>query len=97
MNVVPLKNVTNTRDLGVIFNSNRIFDMYIESVVKSASEILDYVTRKSKMFRKIRAVTCLFTSFVLGKLDFVNIVRNSRKTMFISRIENIQYRLVKYL
>lgn len=85
------------RDLGVIHDSKLIFDSHVNNIISKASKALGFVMRNSGDFRQAKSLKILYCSLVRSHLEYSSQVWNPQYVTYISRIENIQKKFLKYL
>lgn len=84
-------------DLGVIHDSKLIFDQHIDKICTRATKALGFVMRNSECFKNVKTFKILYCSFVRSILEYASQVWNPCYNKYISRIENIQKKFVKYI
>lgn len=85
------------RDLGITFDSKLLFDDHINNIVNKASRALGFILRISSDFNSIKTLKILYCAFVRSNLEYVSQVWNPNYNIYISRIERIQERFIRYL
>ncbi|KAL0879152.1 hypothetical protein ABMA27_002946 [Loxostege sticticalis] len=94
---VNLQRESIIRDLGVCHDSKLLFDTHINYIISKASKALGFVMRNSKDFTQIKTLKILYCALVRSNLEYASQVWNPRYQTYISRIENIQKRFIKYV
>ncbi|CAK1580774.1 unnamed protein product [Parnassius mnemosyne] len=92
-----ISRVNHIHDLGVIHDNKFIFDKHIEYIVNKASKALGFILRTSSCFRSLKAVKILYCSYVRSHLEYASQVWNPQYIVYISRIESIQKKFLRYL
>lgn len=92
-----LKRVNFIKDLGIIFDSKLIFDRHVDSVVNASSKMLGYIKRKCSSFSNHKALITIYNAFVLSKLSFGSVIWCPFYKTYISRLENVQNKFVRFL
>lgn len=85
------------RDLGVCHDDRLLFDKHIDNIVSKASRALGFVMRSAKDFHQVKTFKILYCTFVRSYLEYASQVWSPRYQIYVSRIENIQKRFLKYL
>lgn len=85
------------RDLGVLHDSKLLFDSHVDAIISKAFKALGFVMRNSREFGQAKTLKILYCSFVRSHLEYASQVWSPRYLTYISRIENVQRRFVKYL
>lgn len=94
---VSLSRETVVRDLGVFHDSKLLFDAHIDSIVSKASRALGFLMRTSSDFKQAKTLKILYCSLVRSNLEFASQVWSPRYLTYISRLENVQKRFIKFL
>ena len=92
-----LSRVSSIKDLGVTFDSKLLFNEHIDNIVKRASKALGFVIRMSAEFEMVKTFKILYCAFVRSHLEYVSQVWNPSYNTYITRIEGIQKRFLRYL
>lgn len=92
-----LTRVNNIRDLGITFDSKLLFDTHIDNIVRKASKALGFILRVSAEFKDIKTLKILYCTFVRCHLEYASQVWNPVYDTYVTRIERIQKRFLKYL
>lgn len=88
---------THFKDLGVTFDSKLSFKLHINTITSQAYQQLGFIIRNSKLFSKDQSVTLLFNALVRPRLEYASTVWNPHYKVYISDLENIQRKFLKYL
>jgi hypothetical protein len=94
---VVLKRETVIRDLGVLHDHKLVFDSHINNIISKASRALGFIMRSSRDFRHAKTLKILYCSLVRSHLEYASQVWSPRYSTYISRIEGIQRRFMKFL
>ena len=97
INNVPLQEVKNIRDLGVILDSRLRFDMHIDNICKKALKTLGFFLRNCKEFKKPDTKICLYNALVRSILEYCSVVWNPHYKKYKNRIESIQKRFLWHM
>lgn len=89
--------VTSIKDLGVTFDDKLLFDKHINLMVSKALRMLGFVKRSTASFSSITAIKVLYFAFVYSILNYCSVVWCPQYQTYISRIERIQKKIIKYL
>lgn len=85
------------RDLGIIFDSKLLFDKHIDYIVNKASKALGFILRISVDFTSLKTYKILYCAFVRSHLEYASQVWNPAFDIYITRIERIQKRFLRFL
>lgn len=97
INNVALQKVNQVKDLGVIFDSKLSFNAHVEKVVNACNRMLGYIMRQCQHFKNQKSLIVLYNAYIFSKLNFATVIWNPQYSVYIDRLEKIQYRFVKYL
>jgi len=89
--------VTSIRDLGIIFNYNMDFSIHINTFIKKAFKMLDFISRNTIDYKNTNALKILYYSLVRSHLEFGSIVWSPHYFSYTSLIDNVQYKFLKLL
>lgn len=92
-----LSKVTSMKDLGLIQDSKLLFDKHIDKAVKKASKSLGFVIRSTHAFKSIKPIKVLYSAYVRSILEYASVIWNPQYDVYISRIESIQKKFLRYL
>ena len=90
----PISQVSSTRDLGVILQSNGKFDQHIQEKVSKASQLCGWIFRTFKTRDKLSMLT-LYKSLILPHLDYCSLVWSPSSVGDLQRIESVQRLLTR--
>ena len=96
-NSVALEELTNIRDLGIIFDQELSFATHMNHLVSSSLKLWCFVCRTCSNFKNIAAIKTLYFSLIRSKLEYVSIVWNPFYRKYIKQIENVQRRYLKFV
>lgn len=97
LNHQHITRVTHAKDLGVIFDNKLLFDKHVNNIVQKASKVLGFVIRSTACFQSLKPLKILYCSYVRSQLEYASQVWNPQYQVYISRIESIQRRFLRYL
>lgn len=92
-----LQRVATIKDLGVIQDSGLIFDSHINIISTKASKALGFIMRISKEFESAKTIKILYCAYVRSNLEYASQVWNPMYNVYVSRLEKIQRRFVRFL
>nr|CAH7747916.1 unnamed protein product [Callosobruchus chinensis] len=92
-----LARVQEAKDLGITFTSDLSFYKHIDQMVRSATRMLGFIIRNCKSFTNIDALKTLFYTLVRSVVEYGCIVWSPIYTTYISKIERVQIKFMKYL
>lgn len=85
------------RDLGVLHDSKLLFNGHVENIINRAYKALGFVMRTSRDFVNAKTFKILYCTYVRSTLEYASQIWNPRYNTYISRIERIQTKFLKYL
>ncbi|XP_044757831.1 uncharacterized protein LOC123315985 [Coccinella septempunctata] len=97
LNGNDLNRVTQTRDLGVLFDDKCSFVPHIENTISSAFRTYGFIVRNSKYFLNTRTLISLFNSLIRSKLEYASIIWRPIYECHVNRLEAVQRRFYKFL
>jgi Reverse transcriptase (RNA-dependent DNA polymerase)/Endonuclease-reverse transcriptase len=97
MENVPIKRVSSSRDLGVIFDSKMTFIPHMVDIRGKAMRMLGLVLRLSKDFHDLHTIATLYKSFVRPQLEYLTPIWSPSYTTHISALERVQNRFLRCL
>lgn len=92
-----LRREHKVRDLGIIHDSKLLFDEHVDYIVKKALKSLGFIMRLSREFKHVKSFKILYCTYVRSILEYASEIWNPRYNIYISRIERIQRKFVRYL
>lgn len=92
-----LVNTNTTRDLGIVHDSKLLFDDHVTNIVTKASKALGFIMRISKNFNNAKTFKILYCTYVRSILEYASQIWNPSYDKYISRIERIQIKFLKYI
>lgn len=92
-----LQRVSTMSDLGVVHDSKLLFDTHIDTIVTKATRALGFVMRSSQDFKDAKTLKILYCSLVRSSLEYASQIWNPRYGTYISRIERVQKKFLRYL
>lgn len=92
-----LTRVNSIKDLGVIHDSKSIFKDHIDHIASKASRALGFVVRMSNDLKSLKTIKVLYCAFVRSHLEYASQVWNPQYNVYITRLENIQKRFLRFL
>ena len=97
MNGVPLENVGNFKDLGVVIDEKLTFNTHIDQLVSKCNRICGFIKR-SVGFRAPSLVKFrLYQSLCLSSLDYCSSVWSPHNVTSIKKIESVQRSMTKFI
>lgn len=97
LNETILSRHSNVTDLGVVFDSRLTFVPHIDAKISEASRVYGFIVRNCRGFNNILALKTLYFSYVRSKLEYCSNIWNPQYNVYISRIERVQRKFLKYL
>ena len=94
---IPLRRVSETKDLGVVFDSALTFNMHINEIVSASYKTLGFLFRTCKFFQHTITFKTLFYALIRSKLEYCSVVWFPFYNVNINRIESVQRLFLKYL
>lgn len=94
---VPIKRVTEVRDLGVRFTAKLEFREHIINICKKAYRNLGFMLRVARGFTNITAVVALYNALVRSQLEFNAIIWSPNETKYSLMLERVQNKFVRYI
>lgn len=88
--IVP--RVSSKRDLGVIIDNKLSFAEHISVTIRKAYQMLGFILRCSKFFKKSESVITLYNSLVRSRLEYCNAVWNPMYEKYIEDVERVLQR-----
>ncbi|CAG9120858.1 unnamed protein product, partial [Plutella xylostella] len=85
------------KDLGVIMDSKLLFDKHVDAIVKKAYKLLGFVMRSCKNFKLMKSIKIIYCTLVRSNLEYASQVWNPRYGVYISKIESIQKKFIRFL
>ena len=89
LNGIAIRSVFDARDLGVIIDSELLFDKHVDSVVKKAYMRIGILFR-SFVTRDVRTLRQAYVTFIRPILEYASTVWSPYKVKHITAIERIQ-------
>lgn len=99
MNDMPLKRLTQHKDLGVIFQENFYFTKHIETIASGSYKMLGFIKRITSSFNNIDAIKNLYNTLIRPKLEFAAVIwdpHTKKQKKIIERIQNIFLNYIFY-
>lgn len=97
INSALVKEVTSTRDLGVIVDQKLNFREHIDHIVKKGGRLAGFVLRQTKSFKKPEIPIILFNCYVRSLLEYCSPIWNPFYAVHDKRIEAIQKKFFYHL
>jgi hypothetical protein len=97
LNGAKIQEVDHINDLGVIIDKKLTFGAHLENIIKKASNMLGFIIRISKGFRKLQTRRLLYNSLVLSILEYCSVVWRPHYACHSLRLERIQKRYLWHL
>lgn len=92
-----LEKVNEIKDLGVILDHELRFREHIDHIVRKGSQMLGFIKRNTKGFKKNRTKIILFNALVRSHLEYGCNIWNPFYSTHSQRIENIQRAFTRHL
>jgi hypothetical protein len=92
-----LQEVTTIRDLGVILDKKLRFHKHIDNVATKGFQMLGFVLRNAKQFKRTSTKILLYKLLVRSGLEYCSQVWSPQYDVYIQRIERIQKRFLWHL
>jgi hypothetical protein len=92
-----LKNVTEIRDLGILFDSELSFVNHINESIGRAMQTLGFIVRTTVGFRNTRAIGMLYTSMVRSTLEYCSVLWDPFYNIHTNNIEKVQRKFLRYI
>lgn len=89
-----IKEVNTIRDLGVILDQKLTFIQHIDNIIKRASNMLGFIIRNCKIFKKEKSKILLYNTLVRSILEYCSVVWRPHYATHVLRIERIQKRFL---
>lgn len=93
---IPLERVHRIRDLGVILDEKLTFRFHYEDVISRANRQLGFIMKIANEFRDPVCLKSLYCALVRSVVEFAVVVWCPYQTTWISRIESIQKKFVRF-
>lgn len=94
---VPMKRVTEVRDLGVKVTTDLTFRDHISSICKKAYRNLGFILRRSHGFSNIRAVIALYNALVRSHLECNAQIWAPHEAKYSLMLERVQNKYLRFL
>ena len=94
---ISIERCTVFKDLGVTIDSKLTFNIHIQTVTKSALKMLGFILRTCRYFTNIASLKTLYYCYVRSKLEYGSIVWSPFYNEYISKLEQIQRKFLKFL
>lgn len=92
-----IERVDVVKDLGVMLDSKLLFSEHVDSIVNKASRNLGFVMRTCKPFRDFHSLKIVYYAYVRSSLEYCSPIWSPQYNVYISRLESLQKRFVKFL
>lgn len=97
MNNAPLEEVTEIKDLGVIFDSKLSFVPHINAIVNKSYRMLGFIGRVTSKFNNISCIKFLYNSLVRSRLEYNSPIWNPHAVKYKAKIESVQRKYTRIL
>ncbi|CAG9128665.1 unnamed protein product [Plutella xylostella] len=94
---VPMKRVTEVRDLGVHLTAELTFRDHITNICKKAFRNLGFVLRQVQGFININAIVALYNALVRSNLEFNAVIWAPHEMKYHLMLERIQNKFIRFL
>lgn len=97
LNNCELEKVTTIRDLGLFLDSKLTMDLHVDGILKKSFQMLGFIMRISKPFKKRSSLIYLYNCLVRSNLEYGSVAWNPFYNIYIDRIEMLQKKFVRYM
>jgi hypothetical protein len=97
INSSDLTVVTQIKDLGILLSNYLSFNNHINMICNKALWVLSFIRRNCSEFKNPNCIKILYFSLVRSILEYGSVVWNPYQANLITKIERIQYRLLRVL
>lgn len=97
MNNAPLEEVTEIKDLGVIFDCKLSFVPHINAIVNKSYRMLGFIGRVTSKFNNISCIKFLYNSLVRSRLEYNSPIWNPHAVKYKAKIESVQRKYTRIL
>jgi hypothetical protein len=92
-----LAQITEVRDLGVIFSQNMSFNKHFDTIIARANQMLGFIKRWTKDLTDVNCILILYFAYVRSQLEYAVPVWNPFYEVHIKRFESIQKKFLTFL
>ena len=94
LNNIPLKLVTDIKDLGILFDTKLSFTNHISTITNKARKMLGFIFRIGKHF-SAQTLKILYCAYVRSHLEYAAVLWSPFYNIHIQSIESVQNRFVR--
>ena len=95
INDIDLENVTQIRDLGVIFDSEMSFTPHIDYIANKSMQLLGFIKRNCQEFKSVKTLKLLYVMLVKSILIYASTIWSPIYDIHIKRLETIQHKFFR--
>ncbi|XP_037049545.1 uncharacterized protein LOC119083844 [Bradysia coprophila] len=92
-----LERVSLKKDLGVTFDEKLNFNEHIDRVTRKAYQMLGFIFRSCKRFRKPESIITLYKAYVRSQVEYCTVVWSPIYQNSIEKIERVQRKFTRML
>lgn len=92
-----LERKTIIRDLGVTFDDKLTFRQHIDDISKKAYQLIGFISRSTKGFRKLQSYLSLYNTIVRSVVEYGCIIWSPSYAINSSKLEAVQKKFLKIL
>jgi len=97
LNNTTIARVNTVKDLGVLFQSNCLFNHHINSIVNKAFKMLGFLKRTLYFITDMKTVITMYNATVRSIVSYASVVWSPNQVYMINDIERIQRNFIRYL
>lgn len=97
INNTLIERVNTIRDLGVILDNKLTMTSHLDAMVSKAYRNLGFVKRTCKVLNDPVCIKLIYMTYVRSVLEYASPIWNPQYITHKERIENIQYKFIRYL
>ena len=92
-----ISNISEVKDLGILYQSNFKFNKHIDNIIFKAQRKINYLKFFCKRFKNIKLLIILYNSMVKSNLMYGSIIWNPNKKGIVESIEKVQHLFLRFL
>jgi hypothetical protein len=92
-----LKRTYIAKDLGIIFDSQLSFRVHYQEMVTKANQLLGFILRSTKDFKRIHSILYLFNTLIRSILEYGSVIWSPYYSVHIENIERVQRKCLRIL
>lgn len=97
INGILLERKSIVKDLGVVFDEQLSFRSHYEQIINKGNQLLGFIVRSTKNFKKPQSLITLFCSVVRPILEYACPIWSPHYKIYTNNIERVQKRCLKIL